>query len=58
MGKMITITEAAKLTGVSQQAVRQWIQRNKIKGEKRTVKGIKKIWYVDEDEVKNLVGMD
>lgn len=51
MGRLLEFSEAAKLYGVTLNGVRTWMHR----GKSQTAVKIEETYYIDEDEVKELI---
>jgi excisionase family DNA binding protein len=51
-GNQLSVAEAARELGVSEETVRRYIRERKLKAEKKRVIGLKKIWAIPHDEVR------
>ena len=60
-GNLLTVSEAAKALGVTEETVRRYIRERKLKAEKRKVQGLKKVWLISPDEMRRFpdqLGLD
>jgi excisionase family DNA binding protein len=51
-GNLMTVTEAAKAIGVTEETVRRYLRERKLKAEKKRIQGLKKVWLVHPDEIR------
>lgn len=51
-GNLLTVSEAAKALGVTEETVRRYIGARKLKAEKKRVIGLKKVWLISPDEIR------
>ncbi|MEX0637482.1 MAG: helix-turn-helix domain-containing protein [Burkholderiales bacterium] len=51
-GNLLTVSEAAKALGVTEETVRRYILARKLKAEKKRVIGLKKVWLISPDEIR------
>ena len=51
-GNLLTVSEAAKSLGVTEETVRRYIRERKLKAEKKRIQGLKKVWLISPDEIR------
>jgi len=51
-GDFLTVAEASKALKVSEETVRRYIREKKLKAEKKRIVGLKKAWFVSQDEIR------
>jgi len=51
-GNLLTVAEAAKAIGVTEETVRRYIRERKLKAEKKRIQGLKRAWLVSPEEIR------
>ena len=48
----LSVVEAAKELGVTEETVRRYIREAKLKAEKKKTRGLQKAWVISKDEIR------